>query len=147
MKRLFLLFLTGVLCTLPTLASENSKIKDGNMIMGHVIEYDTEENIAFATIYIEETGGGTMSRIVVLTVALLLFCVPAVGAQSDTDALYYQQLQASGAEDLPHLGGELLVTPRDIDRQVADLSKLLGYGISLALQPQMTVAELELLLG
>ena len=42
-----------------------------------------------------------MSRIVVLTVALLLFCVPAVGAQSDTDALYYQQLQASGAEELP----------------------------------------------
>lgn len=62
MKRLFLLFLTGVLCTLPALASENSKIKDGNMIMGHVIEYDTEENIAFATIYIEETGGGTMSN-------------------------------------------------------------------------------------
>lgn len=45
------------------------------------------------------------------------------------------------------MGQGLMVTPRDIDRQVADLSKLLGYGISLALQPQMTVAELELLLG
>jgi spore protease len=45
------------------------------------------------------------------------------------------------------MGQGLMVTPRDIDRQVADLSKLLGYGISLALQPRMTVAELELLLG
>ena len=34
-----------------------------------------------------------------------------------------------------------------IDRQIADLSRLLGFGISLALQPRMTVAELELLLG
>lgn len=44
-------------------------------------------------------------------------------------------------------GRGLMVTPKDIDQQVSDLSRLLGYGISLALQPSMTVAELELLLG
>lgn len=32
------------------------------MIMGHVIEYDTEDNIPFASIYIEETGDGAVSN-------------------------------------------------------------------------------------
>ncbi len=44
-------------------------------------------------------------------------------------------------------GGDLLVTPKDIDSQVADLSKIIGYGISMALQPGITVAELDLLLS
>ena len=35
----------------------------------------------------------------------------------------------------------------DIDSQVADLAKIVGYGISLALQPGMTVEDLELLLS
>ena len=53
------------------------------------------------------------------------------------------------AEELPDLGGEgdLLVTPKDIDSQVADLSKIIGYGISLALQPSLTLEDLELLLS
>ena len=42
--------------------------------------------------------------------------------------------------------GSLLVTPKDIDSQVADLSKIIGYGISLALQRGLTVEDLELLL-
>ena len=53
----------------------------------------------------------------------------------------------TGQTTRPEQGRTLMVTPRDIDQQVADLSKLLGFGISLALQPRMTVAELELLLG
>ena len=54
-----------------------------------------------------------------------------------------------GTDDLPPLGdrGELLVTPRDIDRQVADLSKLIGYAIDMALQEGLSMEELELLLG
>ena len=39
----------------------------------------------------------------------------------------------------------LYVTPRDIDRQVRQLGRLLGYGISLALQPGLTVEELAAL--
>ena len=53
----------------------------------------------------------------------------------------------TGAEELPELGGDLFVTPRDIDSQVADLGKLIGYGLSLALQPSMTLEDLELLLS
>ena len=55
----------------------------------------------------------------------------------------------TGAEDLPPLGkgGSLLVTPKDIDSQVSDLSHIIGYGISLALQPGLTVEDLDLLLN
>ena len=54
-----------------------------------------------------------------------------------------------GTDELPDLGEgrDLLVTPKDIDSQVADLSKIIGYGISLALQPALTMADLELLLS
>ena len=44
-------------------------------------------------------------------------------------------------------GGELLVTPRDIDQRVDDLSRLLGRALSLALQPHLTEEELDLLVG
>ena len=54
-----------------------------------------------------------------------------------------------GTDELPSLGEgrDLLVTPKDIDSQVAALSKVIGYGISLALQPGLTVEELDLLLS
>ena len=52
-------------------------------------------------------------------------------------------------EQLPDLGEgkDLLVTPKDIDSQVNDLSKVIGYGINLALQPGLTMGDLELLLS
>ena len=54
-----------------------------------------------------------------------------------------------GTEETPDLGEgkDLLVTPKDIDSQVADLSKVIGYGITLALQPGLTLEDLELLLS
>lgn len=42
-----------------------------------------------------------MRRVVGLVLLLFGLCVPAVGAQTDTDALFRQQLEASGAEELP----------------------------------------------
>lgn len=55
----------------------------------------------------------------------------------------------TGAQTPPQLGegGQVFVTPRDIDRQVADLGKLVGYGLSLALQPSLTLEDLELMLA
>ena len=54
-----------------------------------------------------------------------------------------------GTEELPDLGEgrDMLVTPKDIDSQVNDMAKVIGYGISMALQPGMSVEELELLLS
>ena len=50
-------------------------------------------------------------------------------------------------EASPRAGRELLVTPRDIDSRAADLAKVIGYGINLALQPGLELEELELLLS
>lgn len=78
-----------------------------------------------------------------LGVPVLAVGVPTVveGATLAADLL--------GTDELPDLdpGRSLLVTPKDIDSQVADLSKIVGYGISLALQPGMTVEDLDLLLS
>ena len=54
-----------------------------------------------------------------------------------------------GTDELPDLneGRDLLVTPKDIDSQVNDLAKVIGYGISMALQPGLSVEELDLLLS
>ena len=54
-----------------------------------------------------------------------------------------------GTEELPPLGEgrDLMVTPKDIDSQVADLSKVIGYGIDLALQPSLPLEDLDLLLS
>ena len=40
----------------------------------------------------------------------------------------------------------MTVTPRDIDRQVRDLSKVVGYGINWALQ-ELEIAEINALLS
>lgn len=50
-----------------------------------------------------------------------------------------------------HLGGKrqrepLFLTPRDIDGKVRELSRLIGYGITLALQPNLTVDDITGLL-
>lgn len=54
-----------------------------------------------------------------------------------------------GTDELPTLGAgrDMLVTPKDIDSQVADMAKVIGYGIDLALQPDMTVEDLDMLLS
>lgn len=57
--------------------------------------------------------------------------------------------QAGGDEEkLPSLeGGGLFVTPDRIDGKIRELAKVLGYGLSLALQPGLELEELEALLA
>jgi len=55
-----------------------------------------------------------------------------------------------GQEELPKLAQgveNLMVTPRDIDAQVADLSKVIGFGIDLALHDGLSVEDVELFLS
>ena len=55
-----------------------------------------------------------------------------------------------GQEELPNLAQgveNLMVTPRDIDAQVADLSKVIGFGINLALHDGLSVEDVELFLS
>ena len=44
------------------------------------------------------------------------------------------------------LGG-LMVTPRDIDRNVRDVARLLGYGLNLALHEGLSLEDVDLLCG
>jgi len=50
-----------------------------------------------------------------------------------------------GQEDSPASG--LFVTPQDIDHRVAELGKLIGYGVTLALQPHLTLEDVAALVG
>ena len=55
-----------------------------------------------------------------------------------------------GREEPPELAQgveNLMVTPRDIDAQVADLAKVVGYGINLALHDGLSVADVEMFLS
>ncbi|MDR1328895.1 MAG: GPR endopeptidase [Oscillospiraceae bacterium] len=49
--------------------------------------------------------------------------------------------------ELEKLGGGLIVTPKDIDSSVTDISKLIGYAINLALHRGLTVDDVNMLLG
>ena len=44
-------------------------------------------------------------------------------------------------------GDGLIVTPKDIDTQVHDLAKVIGYGINLALHTGLTIGDVELFLS
>ena len=50
-------------------------------------------------------------------------------------------------EEAPAEGETLFVTPRDIDQRVRELSRMMAYGIDLALQPHLTVEDITGLLG
>ncbi len=50
-------------------------------------------------------------------------------------------------EALAGAGQGLIVTPKDVDAQVEDLAKVIGYGIDMALQPGLTVEDIDLLVS
>ena len=104
------------------------------------------------TVQISDTGitpgSGVGNHRMGLTQDTLGVPVIAVGVPTVVDGATLAA-DLMGVEELPDLGEgrDLLVTPKDIDSQVNDLAKVIGYGISMALQPGMTVEELELLLS
>ena len=73
--------------------------------------------------------------------------VIAIGVPTVVDAatLAADLLNTDQPPDLDDRGG-LFVTPRDIDSQIRLLSRVIAYGIDLALHPGLTPEELELLL-
>ena len=99
-------------------------------------------------------GAGVGNARAALNAETLGVPVVAVGVPTVVDAatLALDVLSEAGREDLdPEVlrgaGKGLIVTPKDIDAQVADLSKVIGFGINLALQPGLTVEDVEMLLS
>ena len=63
------------------------------------------------------------------------------------DILAEARQEGLDPEALAGAGEGLMVTPRDIDQRVADLVKVIGYGINLALQPGLTIEDVDLFLS
>lgn len=78
--------------------------------------------------------------------------VVAVGVPTVVDAgtLAADLLEQAGGqaqpEDFSRFGGGMVVTPKDIDARVADISRLLGFGINLALQPGLSIGDIMMLM-
>lgn len=62
----------------------------------------------------------------------------------DGATLIQDLLGENAPEETP--GRELFVTPREVDSRVADLARVLGYAISRALNPSLSVEELNMLI-
>lgn len=67
------------------------------------------------------------------------------GATLALDLLERAGRRAPDREDLP-AGEDFFVTPREVDQRAADLGKVLGYAVSMALNPSLTVDDLTMLL-
>ena len=75
-----------------------------------------------------------------LGVPVIALGVPTV---VDADTIVADALQGAGAAVQESGLPDLLVTPKDIDALIEKSAKVLGYGINLALQGDMTVADME----
>ena len=99
------------------------------------------------TVQIADTGitpgSGVGNHRMGLTRDTLGVPVVAVGVPTVVDGATLAA-DLMGTDDLPDLNE---VTPKDIDSQVNDLAKVIGYGISMALQPGISLEELDLLLS
>lgn len=104
------------------------------------------------TIQLSDTGiipgSGVGNHRFALTRESLGVPVIAVGVPTVVDAATLAA-DLLDTDDPPTLnqGSDLFVTPRDIDTQVRDLSKVIGYGINLALHPGLSPEDLDLLLS
>ena len=97
-------------------------------------------------------GSGVGNRRRALNRATLGIPVIAVGVPTvvDVHTLALDILEEAGAADVDPAAlrghGGVMVTPRDIDAQIRELSRVVGYGVDLALQP-LSYAELCALMG
>lgn len=57
------------------------------------------------------------------------------------------QLGNPSCEALDDLSLPVMVTTRDIDREVADIARVIGYAVNMALHPHLTVSDIDLYLS
>lgn len=81
-----------------------------------------------------------------LGIPVLAVGVPTVVDGATLAADIIAQTGAS-CEALDDLNTPVLVTTRDVDQQVADAARVIGYGINLFLHPTLDVADIDLFLS
>ena len=57
------------------------------------------------------------------------------------------QLGQPDCEALDDLSQPVMITTRDIDREVADISRMIGYAVNMALHPHLSVGDIDLYLS
>ena len=102
-----------------------------------------------ATVQLSDTGlipgSGVGNHRMALNRETLGVPVLSVGVPTVVDAatVAHDLLAQAGGEHPPQLPRGYFVTPDSIDEKISYLSKVLGYGISLALQPNLELEDLE----
>lgn len=57
------------------------------------------------------------------------------------------QLGGPSCEALEDLSRPVMITTRDIDKEVADIARMIGYAVNMALHPHLTVEDIDLYLS
>ena len=136
------------------------KAADQTMVTRHLVERVPEHFGSFRPVaalaagVLGTTGTGVGNARAALNAETLGVPVIAVGVPTVVDAatLTCDVLAEAGKGELnpaalQGAGNGLIVTPKDIDTQVHDLAKVIGYGINLALHTGLTIEDVELFLS
>lgn len=119
------------------------KAADQTMVTRHLVERVPEHFGSFRPVAALAAGvlgtTGMESGEVVPTVVDAATLTCDVLAEAGKGELNPAALQGAG--------NGLIVTPKDIDTQVHDLAKVIGYGINLALHTGLTIEDVELFLS
>lgn len=97
-------------------------------------------------------GSGIGNHRAGLTLKTLGVPVVAIGVPTVVEAgtLAMDLLEQAGlseaAQTLAQREADMIVTPKDIDKSVQDISKLIAYGINLALHPHLSLEDLDMFL-
>ena len=81
-----------------------------------------------------------------LGVPVVSIGVPTVADGGSLAHEIAQQLDGAQCEALDDLSQPFIITTRDIDREVADTARLIGYAVNMALQ-HISVEEIDLYLS
>ena len=97
-------------------------------------------------------GAGVGSARAALNKETLGVPVIAVGVPTVVDGATLaheisSQLEQPACEALDDLSQPVMITTRDIDREVADISRMIGYAVNMALHPHLSVADIDLYLS
>lgn len=108
------------------------------------------------TVQLEDTGitpgAGVGNARTALNEETLGVPVIAVGVPTVVDGATLaheisSQLGQPDCEALDDLSQPVMITTRDIDREVADISRMIGYAVNMALHPHLSVADIDLYLS
>ncbi|MBO4915985.1 MAG: GPR endopeptidase [Oscillospiraceae bacterium] len=153
---------TGVLASTGVESAEmiravTEKLRPGRVIVVDALASRSPSRLC-RTLQLTDAGivpgsgvGNSRSAINRETLGIPVICI---GAPTVVDAatLAADLIEQSGGEPpdpekLAPAGGGMIVTPREIDSRAADLGRLIGCGINLALQPELKVSDIAMLLS